>query len=79
MLCSQAIKSLIYPTVVSCVIPTTSNGGVEETSPINYQQTYTPTCNDGYELNDAGVTALTCQANKSLDPVHPGCASKLTV
>ena len=76
---SKNFKALIYPPVVTCEIPTTSNGGVAETSPLHYQQTYTPTCKTGYELNDAGVTALTCQADKKVDPEHPGCASKCEV
>ena len=64
---------------MSCEIPTTTNGGVQESSPVNYQQTYTPTCNAGYGLNEDSVSALTCQADKSLNPKHPGCTSKLSV
>ena len=64
---------------MSCEIPTTTNGGVQESSPVNYQQTYTPTCDSGYGLNEDSVTALTCQTDKSLNPEHPGCTSKLSV
>ena len=67
------------PPVKSCAIPTVSNGGVDESSPINYQQTYTPNCDTGYESDDSTVTALTCQADTTLSPAHPGCTSKFDV
>ena len=64
------------PSVKTCPVPSTSNGGVDELSAVNYQQTYTPNCNIGYESLNASVTALTCQADTTLSPVHPGCTSK---
>ena len=58
-------------------MPTISNGGVEESSPINYLDTFTPNCNTGYESINTSITALTCQADRSLSPNYPGCKSKL--
>ena len=57
-------------------MPTVTNGGVDESGPINYLATYTPACNTGYNSDDSAITALTCQASGSLSPAHPGCSSK---
>ena len=64
------------PSDITCAVPTVTNGGVDESSPINYFYTFTPNCNTGYELNNTSVTALTCKADTLLNPSHPGCTSK---
>ena len=65
------------PSVKTCAVPSVTNGGVDELSAVNYLQTFTPNCDAGYESSNASITALTCQANTSLSPSHPGCTSKL--
>ena len=64
------------PSVKTCAVPTVTNGGVDESSPVNYLTTFTPNCNTGYESVNSTITALTCQADTSLSPSHPGCTSK---
>ena len=66
----------MYPSVKTCAVPTVTNGGVDESSAVNYLTTFTPICNTGYESVNASITALTCQADTSLSPSHPGCTSK---
>lgn len=64
------------PSVKTCAVPTVTNGGVDESSAIDYLTTFTPNCDTGYESVDSSVTALTCQSDESLSPTHPGCSSK---
>ena len=64
------------PTVKTCAVPTVTNGGVDESSDVNYLATFTPNCNTGYESANTSITALTCQADTTLSPSHPGCTSK---
>lgn len=67
---------IIYLSVQQCAAPSVTDGGVDETGPIDYLSTYTPSCATGYNSVDAGITALVCQADGSLNPAHPGCTSK---
>ena len=69
------IYCVLFLSVVTCSVPTVSNGSPDKSGTVVYLEKVTYTCQAGYNVSN-GNAERTCQSDGALSGTTPTCSSR---